>query len=418
MLFPAEFCLLEQILPDTSSHPFAVTMLAHFEKLSTPIKSVKQYPTIFQQVSRFRDSGWSRVQAQSLWSAWGDELFLTAEERRALDLVEPFDEHEEFALFADHYMILHAKNYGNSSTLSAETASRIPCTDVETTCKKLTGQHALRRFVSPLHLALPRKDFCLFLIQGAAMTTTDAFGNEVVFNCLGLVNNNRLSSYDVFTREGLPCNKYIPPRGGPSARTCFQMTDLGHLGVLLTGGRASPAKGMADCWLLKKDSLAWERTFDMPVPLYRHSACRLTGSSLVLVVGGRSGATGISDLIAVYHPEKGWQKCSIAGSTQSKVVFGATLTCSGRGGGLNTVFHGFLAGGLSSAGVIDRTLLAWSLSFDDEQVSSLYKNKFYLNHGIPLKGQDPRHQSQRSVCTRKRDCSASLEIWSHACPGS
>lgn len=148
MLSPAEFCLLEQILPDTSSHPFAVTMLAHFEKLSTPIKSVETYPTIPRQFARFRDRGWSTVQAQSLWSAWGDESFLTPGERRGLDLIEPFDEHEEFALFASHYLLLRAKNYGDESTLPAHTAFQIPSTDIATTCRKLTGQHALRRFVS------------------------------------------------------------------------------------------------------------------------------------------------------------------------------------------------------------------------------------------------------------------------------
>lgn len=205
------------------------------------------------------------------------------------------------------------------------------------------------------------------------MNTTDVLGNEVIFNCFGLGNNNRLSSYDVYARGGRSCNMYIPPRGGPSSRMCFQVTEL-TFGNLLTGGRTSPAKGMADCWLFKKDSRAWERTFDLPIPLYRHSACRLTGSSLVLVLGGRSGATGISDLIIVYNPEKGWETCSIAGSVQPKLVFGAILTCCGRVSGPNTVFYGFLAGGSTSDGVIDSRILAWSLSFDDEQVSTFWQD--------------------------------------------
>ncbi|KAK7747003.1 tRNA methyltransferase ppm2 [Diatrype stigma] len=37
----AEFCLLEQILPDGPDHPFAQTMLHHFEKLKTPLKREK-----------------------------------------------------------------------------------------------------------------------------------------------------------------------------------------------------------------------------------------------------------------------------------------------------------------------------------------------------------------------------------------
>lgn len=90
----ADFCLLEQILPDGPSHPFAQTMLAHFHKLSTPIKSVTAYSTEHQQHTRFLNRGWSSVRTQSLWSAWHDEFFLTGQERRGLNEIEPFDEWE------------------------------------------------------------------------------------------------------------------------------------------------------------------------------------------------------------------------------------------------------------------------------------------------------------------------------------
>ncbi|RYP14919.1 hypothetical protein DL765_006061 [Monosporascus sp. GIB2] len=47
----AEFCLLEQIVPDGPDHPFAKTMLRHFEKLKTPLKkplaSVVEQPVAF-----------------------------------------------------------------------------------------------------------------------------------------------------------------------------------------------------------------------------------------------------------------------------------------------------------------------------------------------------------------------------------
>lgn len=94
----AEFCLLEQILPDGPDHPFASTMTGHFEKLSTPIKSVTTYPTIPQQHARFRNRGWSKIRAQSLWSAWNDETFFSPDDRRKLDHIEPFDEWEVRAL--------------------------------------------------------------------------------------------------------------------------------------------------------------------------------------------------------------------------------------------------------------------------------------------------------------------------------
>lgn len=94
----AEFCLLEQILPDGPDHPFASTMTGHFEKLSTPIKSVTTYPTIPQQHARFRNRGWSKIRAQSLWSAWNDDTFFSPDDRRKIDHIEPFDEWEVRAL--------------------------------------------------------------------------------------------------------------------------------------------------------------------------------------------------------------------------------------------------------------------------------------------------------------------------------
>lgn len=295
------------------------------------------------------------MQAQSLWSAWKDDSFLTSDIRQMLDRIEPFDEWEEMALFSSHYLLLHAKTYEDKGLVLSNPISQIPSVDVETIHNKLTGQHGLRRF-------------------GAAMVVADVLGNTSIINHFGLGNNTRLSSYDVYTREGCRSSLQIQSKGVPSSRMCFQMTDLDHV-VLLTGGRSSPAKALGDCWLFKKDIQTWERTFDLPVPVFRHSACRLAGSFLVLVMGGRLGVSGVSDFITVYDPAKGWLKCSIVGSTQPKLVFGAILTCAGRksrpGG---PVFYGFLAGGLSSDGVVDRQILTWNLSLDDDTVSSPHED--------------------------------------------
>lgn len=352
----AEFCLLEQILPDGADHPFATTMLRHFDKLSCPIKSVARYPSIALQCERFRDRGWSTIEAQSLWSAWSGDSFLTPDDRRALDQIEPFDEHEEFALFASHYLLLHARSYKAKiqSMPSELLISQIPIREVETNCAKLIANHGLRRF-------------------GAAMIVKDHYGKESIINCLGLGNNNRLSSYDVYTRGGQG-HIHVKSRGGPPSRMCSSLIDLDNV-VLLSGGRSSPAKPLSDCWIFKKDMKEWERTHDLPVSLYRHSACRLGSSSLVLVIGGKTGVTGVSDLITVYHPEDGWLLCKVGGSTQPKIVFGASLTCSGRQPGSHLSFRGHLMGGISS-GIIDRQIQNWTLTFEDPKVCSFLFSSF------------------------------------------
>lgn len=342
----AEFCLLEQILPDGPGHPFATQMCQHFDKLSCPIKSVATYQTIPQQRERFGSRGWVNVEAQSLWSAWNGLSFLTSTDRQRLEQVEPFDEHEEFALFASHYLLLHARSYGNTATFSDEPTSQTLTREVEATFTKLPGQHGLRRF-------------------GAAMTVKDHFGNESIINCLGVGNNHRLSSYDVYCRG--PSHFHIAPTGGPqpASRMCATITDLDHR-ALLVGGRSSPAKPMSDCWIFNKDVRKWERTYNLPIPLYRHSACRLSDSSLVLVLGGRSGEDGrVSQEILVYHPDEGWLECTVQGPTQPKVVFGAVLTCSGTRSGSRSVFGGYLTGGHSGNGV-DEKVQSWTLSFNDD----------------------------------------------------
>ncbi|ROW12901.1 hypothetical protein VPNG_04763 [Cytospora leucostoma] len=348
----SEFCLLEQILPDGPDHPFARTMTDHFEKLSTPIKSVKTYPTIQHQHSRFKSRGWSNIELQSLWSAWSDGHFLSPEDRRKLDQVEAFDEWEEFALFASHYLLLHARNYGEETAAFSEEppAHLVQRTEARTTHKQLTGQHGLRRF-------------------GAAMVINDTFGRQSIMNILGLGSTTRLPSYDIYKPEGSSWDIDVRPEG-PSSRMCYTLTDVGH-GTLMIGGRMSPSRAMIDCWLFRKDSRQWEKTWDLPVPLYRHSACRLAGSLAALIIGGKSNATDVSDAVLVYHPDRGWLKCSVQGPAQPSPVFGALLVCSEREQQDSPTFVGFLIGGMSDDGVIQTQLLAWRLVLRDDQVPTI-----------------------------------------------
>src|SRR5271156_5877915 len=102
------FCLLEQGLPDGRDHPFAETMLHHFEKLNTPLRSIHAYSGAHDQTQRFFAAGYTTVRVQSLWELWSDPDFLSPSQRLALDKVEPFDEWEELALFASHYFLLTA----------------------------------------------------------------------------------------------------------------------------------------------------------------------------------------------------------------------------------------------------------------------------------------------------------------------
>lgn len=133
------FCLLEQASLDRPDNPFTATMLRHFEKLGSPLRNVLKYPGNHTQSQRFFAAGYQNIESQNLWELWSSPAFLSPSERMRLDHIEPFDEWEEFALFASHYTFLIAQTGGAlpstrhrreseasiSSELSTRTASPI-----------------------------------------------------------------------------------------------------------------------------------------------------------------------------------------------------------------------------------------------------------------------------------------------------
>lgn len=317
------------------------------------------YPDVSTQCARFMSRGWSNVYAQSLWSAWNDDRFMSVDDRRKLDEVEPFDEWEEFCLFASHYLILRAANHGGEGVGPCPAAgfaeTGFPETlsiEATTTYKPLAGHCGLRRF-------------------GAAMTVADTLGRKIILNCMGLGHTTRLPSYDIYKLQSFGGDIRVKPTG-PSSRMCHSITDLGTRGTLLVGGRNSPSRAKIDCWTFGAVTHQWERAQDLPAPLYRHAVCRLPGSSVALLIGGKSGATAVSSAVLVFDPEKGWLTCEVHGSLVPRPVFGAMLMCSGREQESTPVFRGFLIGGVSD-GVIQNQILAWNLVLSDHEVGGTWQ---------------------------------------------
>ncbi|KAH6877342.1 hypothetical protein B0T10DRAFT_192573 [Thelonectria olida] len=340
----AEFCLLEQILPNGPDHPFARKMLTHFNKLNTSLKSVHQYPNLDSQRRRFQEGGWGQVDLWDLWQAWNDDHFLNSSERIALDEVEPFDEWEEFVLFARHYVVIHAKaaSYGTSN-IKGEAKAICPTVDLEISC----------------HISsAPKRRF------GAPMVVTNPEGQDYAVHTFGMGSNGRVGSCDVYTLEGSSIPLELSPVG-PSARMCHTLTDLGSYGTLLAGGRASPTSVFSDCWLFKKDSRSWEKTEDLPSPLFRHSAVRPRGSSLALVFGGKTGSAQVSPDYFIFHPVKGWLKCVISGCVPEPTFGAVAIGSSIESRSSSATFTGLLSGGITQAGIINTKAYRWNLDFAD-----------------------------------------------------
>ncbi|AEO63730.1 uncharacterized protein THITE_2124154 [Thermothielavioides terrestris NRRL 8126] len=354
----AEFVLLEQILPDGEDHPFASTMMNHFRKLNTPLKSVHNYPTVSDQHARFSSLGWDSVRVWTLWQAWADETFLSASDRRRLDDVEPFDEWEEFALFASHYCVVHARVGSNAAAAPAPpvpSSTEIPVQPAILQFDPCQGQRGQRRFAAAMQISR----------DGAQMS---------LLNVLGLGTKGRLQSCDVFTLGASASDEPLTFRaGGPTSRMCHSLTDLGDSGALLAGGRGSPDSPLRDCWIFHKSQGLWRRTHDLPIPLYRHSVTALGETGLALLVGGRSEIGSFAGAL-LYHPERGWVNCEVVGDRPA-AVYGAVLAC-GRSTG-ETSFSGIYAGGLED-GLISDQILSWEVKLSDAKKPTVRFSKLPL----------------------------------------
>jgi tRNA wybutosine-synthesizing protein 4 len=333
-------------------------MLRHFDKLKAPPRSVFVYPTLQAQTDRFTGFGWSQVSAETLWEAWSSDKYLSSEERRRLNDIEPFDEWEELAIFGAHYCVVIAS--AGPGVLREDAAKHgrplsevagLSCLTVDAEFSEY-GSRGQRRFGAPIALH-------------------DTVGQPFLANTLGQGNRNRMRSIDLHTYGKTPEEVEIPS-AGPSSRMCHSTVDLGVAGNLLIGGRASPSSPLRDCWLFNKATRSWQKLNDLPIPLYRHAITRLGHTSLALLVGGKTGASVVFGGCLLYRPESGWHECEIAGQAPAP-VFGATLVCFGprtsnedTSGSPNTHrFEGIVCGGLLQDGTIAKQTLRWELAIPE-----------------------------------------------------
>ncbi|KAH7116090.1 hypothetical protein B0J11DRAFT_117254 [Dendryphion nanum] len=335
----ARFCLLEQYLPNGPDHPFAKTMLSHFSKLQTSIYAVGDYPTLQDQASRFSESGWPTVEiAKSLWDIWSDNEFTPASLRRSLDSIEPFDEWEEFALFAGHYFLIVASTSG--STASTPTDDCLRSTDAPENIKNRdeSASTAVDVSIKRSETRLTPRRF------GAAFALDD---NNVAFHG-GQGPQQRLSSIDVLQRSDPKTRLQFLTT--PHARICHTITSINSTDALLVGGRTSPAHALADCWLIKEDGI--HQVQDLSPARYRHSSARVVlpcGAGHadiegVMVFGGKTSDGSVLDECNLWTSH-GWQQVSVVGS-RPPARFGAAM-CTTVGSN-----WGLIIGGLNADGTV------------------------------------------------------------------
>ena len=279
-----------------------------------------------------------------------------------MDKVEPFDEWEDFMLWCQHFCLVHASTYECESALrkcnrSAPSNQEVVLVDLR---RQRQRKEIKRRF-------------------GGVAYLDDFDGRRSAMHLFGSNVDQCLDTYDLYAYgdvgpdlSGPHFSKTKLPLEGPSSRMSFTLTDLGDYGYLLAGGRKASGKVCADCWVLKKGPVPlWERIGELPFPVFRHSTVRLKGTSTALLLGGKISSTEMLQGAFVFHPAKGWLKCTInepVGSGHAS-RFGATLACFEPESAGNGIYSGVVLGGLCRNGSLKRGLQQWTLRVGGDEVS-------------------------------------------------
>ncbi|KIV81096.1 hypothetical protein, variant 2 [Exophiala sideris] len=354
-------CDLEACSPDQPDNPFTAKMTSYYAKQGTPLRSNFKYCGRHTHTQRLVEAGFTQIEYQNLWELWSDPRFLSPSQRMFLDHVEPFDEWEEFALFASHYALVVAHNRedhvlpeinpsrrnsdaSDESNISARTSSP------NNPDSQLTAFHYYK---APGNLC-ERHHGSAYPIPG--QTAIAIYGGQGPESCRATSAVCRPR----YLKEETPT--VLPPE--VAARCCHMCTPMSNGDIMLVGGRASPSHPLRDCWLQKGDT--WHRIHDLPEPRYR---CRIVSVTLpdnvfgAVCLGGKTGPSNVATDILLWEPSNGWR---VLPSLRNHPVprFGPNFIRLGFN-------HGLLFGGMRQDGVVCQDVWRWKLVIRDNIVMGI-----------------------------------------------
>ncbi|XP_067891858.1 tRNA wybutosine-synthesizing protein 4 isoform X2 [Heterodontus francisci] len=288
----AVFVVYEQIRPDD---PFGQVMQRHFTQLNSTLHALTQFPGKEAQQKRFLNEGWEECHCIDMNEFYVG--FIPEQEKQRIEMLEPFDEYEEWHLKCSHYLILSASkgDLKNCVLLAPPSDFHINKLDIleplqisVSLCETETENPFLRRFAHCSSLIAPH----IVLISGG-------FGNRVG-------QHGRLRDVSLMVKSG-PVWKCSSVRDQGSIhflteRMFHSMTALCDGCCVIFGGRTSPLKPVTSLLCLKCDmgdgaistiSLSVkeiECSGTAPSPRWRHTATEVTykGQRYLFIYGGRS----------------------------------------------------------------------------------------------------------------------------------
>ncbi|OWF51041.1 tRNA wybutosine-synthesizing protein 4-like [Mizuhopecten yessoensis] len=97
----AVFVLYEQINPYDA---FGLFMQRHFQVVGSPLRCITAFPTLQSQQERFLKLGWEWTEALDMNQIY--TTLVTGQQHHLVEMMEPFDEYEEWHLMSSHYMVM------------------------------------------------------------------------------------------------------------------------------------------------------------------------------------------------------------------------------------------------------------------------------------------------------------------------
>lgn len=282
----AMFVVYEQIRPND---PFGQVMHQHFVQLNSTLHALVQFPGKEAQQKRFLQEGWEECFCIDMNEFY--VRYIPEHERQRIEMLEPFDEYEEWQLKCSHYIILCASKGDLIKCLPFSPLQDYGIDKLDvldplrlsvSLCETETQSPHLRRFAHRSALVAPH-----------TIVTIGGFGSSIG-------QHGRLRDISLLVKTGpvWKSSSFKDKDNLLTERMFPSLTALRDHRCMLIGGRMSPLKPVTSVVCLRWNAgnganlslKAIECSGTMPPPRWRHTATEVIyrDQKYLFIYGGRS----------------------------------------------------------------------------------------------------------------------------------
>ncbi|KAG7231789.1 hypothetical protein INR49_009995 [Caranx melampygus] len=306
------FVMYEQIHPHD---PFGRVMLDHFLKLNSTLHALQLYQDTAAH-TRFLDKGWEQCVCLDM-----NDFYLRLvpeEERSRVELLEPFDEYEEWHQKCSHYFILTASR----GSVTAQALLPCPAVSPVTCSSPAWSPAALSVKTIPAH------------VEGLGMASCSVGPGQVLLTG-GSSRGGRgaLSRLLLRGQDDWRCVS-VEPSADLGVRLYHTITPRPDGGLVLFGGRTSPLSPVRSLFRVTFDPCAPAAepeggdtvrlcaeqmvcTGDPPAPRWRHTATVVSheGKDFLFVFGGKNQSdAALGDAHFLSLDRQQWTEIAVEGA--------------------------------------------------------------------------------------------------------